>query len=201
MGGICQPNSNFTEMTFHSHKPSTYVVPTMKAMVPRIFPRHSRSRRARPMQLSRGRGETTTRKNEQFVSATKRGETAWIRSSRSLFPSAEGEIFRIFPSSSACFVRKPRGARTMAPVCQEASGSRQPFVKGITSSPVSSPPRNIKIPTYLRRAWRRAPRRRPGFLACFACTFFSLRSTLSRFSFIIRVLRPFYSYGPVRGTQ
>lgn len=129
MGGISRPNSNFTGMTFRSHEPNTYVVPTMKAMFPRIFPRHSRSRRARPMQLSRGRGETTTRKNEQFVSATKRGETAWIRSSRSVFPLGGRRniphlsfLVRLFRSKA---VRREndgpclsRGIREQAAVCQ-----------------------------------------------------------------------------------
>lgn len=101
---------------------------------PYFFPNRPRtrsSRSSRPTQLSRRRGETAKRRGtEQFVSATKRGETAWIRSRRPALPSLEGEIF------SASFLPRPlvpfesrarrendgpclsRGIREQAAVCQ-----------------------------------------------------------------------------------
>lgn len=93
---------------------------------------------------------------EQFVLATKRGKTSWSRSSgTSLFLS--WEAFFLMPalfarSIARRFVRATRGgsfslfvdvahprlysaAKPMAPVCQEASRRRHPFVKGITPGP------------------------------------------------------------------
>lgn len=133
---------------------------------------------------------------EQFVLATKRGKTSWIPSKQA--PSVVLTLFleRAFSfsfffsrawNSETSSVRAPRysplfhvdivvslstwlRAKPMAPVCQGASRRRQPFVKGITLGPFS-PPRNIKIPTYLRRAWR-ANRLR--------CTYFSHVCTVAR---------------------
>lgn len=123
--------------------------------------------------------------------ATKRSKTSWISSSklrRSLF-LVDG--FLLFFSRACIARRSVRGSRysrfssnsrlgrpclrssarkPMAPVCQGASRRRQPFVKGITLSPFSLP-RNIKIPTYLRRAWR---------VNRLRCTYFSHVCTVAR---------------------
>lgn len=157
------------------------------------------------MQLSRGRGETSRRRGTSNLfrrqSAAKQlgfdpeGTALPSPRWRAKYSPHLFFLVRSFRSKAA-----RAAARTMAPVCQEASGSRQPFVKGITSSLVPSPPRNIKIPTYLRRAWwRRAPQHSPSpftLLACFACTLLFLRSSRSAPSF-----HPRRSRGPVHGTQ
>lgn len=108
----------------------------------------SRTRRARPMQLSlraRRNPPSPRRTSNLFRRQSAAKPLGFDPDSASLPRNTPLDLFllhvRLFRSKAA-----PR--ETMAPVCQEASGSRHPFVKGITS-----PPRNIKIPTYLRRAW------------------------------------------------
>lgn len=111
-----------------------------------------RGRRARPMQLSRDRERA--RGDEQFVSATKRGKTPWIRS-RSL-PPATRRIPASFPPEVSPFRSDGdaagRPARERWPLFVKRHQAAEAAVcQGDYTGPRSSPPRNIKIPTYLRR--------------------------------------------------
>lgn len=90
------------------------------------------------MQLSLGQGETHQAREERaicFGDKARRNRLDSIQKA-SLPRNIPLDLFffhvRLFRSKAA-----PR--ETMAPVCQEASGSRRPFVKGITSPAPSCP--------------------------------------------------------------
>lgn len=143
------------------------------------------------MQLSLGQGETHQAREERaicFGDKARRNRLDSIQKT-SLPRNIPLDLFffhvRLFRSKAA-----PR--ETMAPVCQEASGSRRPFVKGITS-PAPSCPIRQRILKFRRISVAR------GITTVFFAPY-PPPSTLSRHSFdSLPLLR--LSSGPARNKR
>lgn len=127
------------------------------------------------MQLSLGQGETHQAREERAICFGDKARRNCLDSIQkvSLPRNIPLDLFffhvRLFRSKAA-----PR--ETMAPVCQEASGSRRPFVKGITSSAPSCPRIRQRILKFRRISVAR------GITTVFFAPY-PPRSTLSRHSF------------------